>query len=168
MIENQNSNKISSKKSFSKKNILWISSILLVVGVLISIGTCSGHQHRKYHHAPIEKRAEWISKKITKKLELDDNQKKVLDKIKNEIVQKSREMRGTRKLIFKELLSQVKEDELDKEKLNKLINSQQKKIKKFRIFLIDKAHEFHKVLKPEQKQKLYNFLEKKLNRHSKK
>jgi Spy/CpxP family protein refolding chaperone len=116
------------------------------------------------HHSP-EARIQWISNEIASRLDLNDTQKKKLKTIEEEIIQRNREMKEVRKEIFELVKAEITKDKIDKEKLNQVLKKNEKKMVDFRYLLVDKAVEFHGVLNPGQKQKIYDKLVKVGQKH---
>jgi Spy/CpxP family protein refolding chaperone len=121
-------------------------ALIIIVGAM-SISSCA----RKWHTP--EKRAEWMVKKISKELDLNDDQKAKLNKIKDEIMAKRQEFKGMRTEISDEVISQFKSDKIDEAKLNQLFDSKADKMKEMKSFMISKLVEFHSILTLEQRNK---------------
>ena len=101
-------------------------------------------------------RAERMVKIISKKLDLTDAQKAGLDKIKDSILAKQKEMEenAERAKSMEEIAGIIKSDKIDRAGLIKLIEAKEAQVKGMRDFMIDKLIEFHALLTPEQRQKL--------------
>ncbi|MCE9499221.1 MAG: Spy/CpxP family protein refolding chaperone [Leptospira sp.] len=136
---------------------------LVLGGVLFGFG-CSRH----WHNAPIEKKAEWIVKHLSKDLDLDEKQIQETNKIKDELLKKKEEIKGFRGKMFNELISQVKNEKIDQLKLKALTDEKTARDNEMHKVLIAKFTEFHAILKPEQRVKLAEKMEKfkgKIDRH---
>lgn len=120
-----------------------------------------------HRHKSFEDRVEWISSKLSSKLDLDDSQQKTLDKIKKEIIAKKKDMHPQREKMMAEIIAEVKKDSFDKEKINTLFESKRAQQTEMRKFFIDKMAEFHAVLKPEQRKELGELMEKFAKKHGK-
>lgn len=107
-----------------------------------------------------EERADRIVKFIDNKLDLTEDQKKVLNKVKIDILAKKDEVKALRDEIRSEVKKQLLSDEIDTKYVKKHIQSKQAKIESLKFFMVDKFAEFHKVLTPEQKKELVEKLEK--------
>jgi Spy/CpxP family protein refolding chaperone len=139
-----------------------IIALSVVLGVVASGALFLGCRHK--YKSP-EKRAEWIVGKIASELDLDDDQKLELDRIKDEALEKYREHREKRKAIHGRVIELVKSDTLDVDEVNRIFDEREKKMKKMRPFIIEKITEFHRILKPEQKEKLAEKLQEFKKRH---
>lgn len=144
------------------KTGLVLVAILLFVSALI-MGGCS---HRRYGHhwggKYSEKKAEHIVKKLSRKLDLDEEQKANLEKIKDEILAKADELKlkGSMSAIHDEFTSQLRQDTIDQEKINSMLAGKEANMKEMREFLVAKFAEFHSTLTAEQKEKLAEWNEK--------
>ncbi|MEM7181310.1 MAG: Spy/CpxP family protein refolding chaperone [Spirochaetota bacterium] len=122
----------------------------------ISLGFLSNCRRFK----TFEERVEWVTSKLSSKLDLDDEQKKALDKIKLDIIGKKDEIGLNRGKAMEEVIAEIKKDTFDKERVNTIFTSNQEKRDKMRRFFIDKMAEFHTVLRPEQREKLASLMQK--------
>lgn len=134
--------------------------VILLIGLVGIFSSC----HRrpsfcKFYGSP-EKKTKWIQKKISKELNLNENQKVELKRITDEILTKRQEFKGSHAEIFNAMLAQVQSDAMDQEKLNQLFEDKELEFKEMRFFLISKVAEFHNILTPEQRQKLAAKMEK--------
>ena len=123
------------------------------------------HGHHGWHHGGNpEKKAEYIVKRIKSKLDLTDAQVVKVNKIKDDILAKRKEMKSLKKGIAKEVIAQTKKDKVDQEKLNQLFASKEKKIKELRGFMVAKYAEFHAILTPKQRKELAELMEDRFKR----
>ena len=118
------------------------------------------------HCSSPEKKAQWAANRIKKKLKLNDEQAKTVDKIKEEILAKKADFESLKEGLHKDFLEQIKSDSFDETKINQVLESKERKFKELRLFLVDKAGEFHAILTPEQREKLAKKAEKMHKRHS--
>jgi protein CpxP len=135
--------------------------ILFIAGaglIAMSLGACRRHCGHGYGQLK-EKHLTYISKKLASKLDLDDTQKAKLEAIKNELVAKMGSFKSMRKDVQLELVSQLKADKFDDQKVNKLLENKEKEWTETRKFLTVKMSEFHALLKPEQRKKLAVLIE---------
>ncbi|MBP7280887.1 MAG: Spy/CpxP family protein refolding chaperone [Leptospiraceae bacterium] len=126
---------------------------------LIAVFAFSNCRHRS-----LEQRAEWIVKKISSDLSLDDKQKSELNRIKKEILDKKKELDV--KLIPEEIIDQIRLTQIDEAKVNKAFETSGTKRDQMRIFMVKKFTEFHAVLTPEQRNKLADRITGLLKKHS--
>ncbi|OHD69286.1 MAG: hypothetical protein A2W19_15930 [Spirochaetes bacterium RBG_16_49_21] len=107
-----------------------------------------------------EKRAEFIVKKLTRTLDLTEEQVEKLNKIKDEILAATKNIRNERKAFRNEALVLVKSEKLDRNAFNNLISRREQAWNELKPLIIDKLIEFHSMLTPEQKNKLAEKMEK--------
>lgn len=138
--------------------------ILIVLTILLTAAFMAGCSRYQFHSKSPENKAEWIVKKISSELDLDDNQKAKLDKIKSEILAKHQNFGGMKSEIWNEVLSQVKTEKIDEEKLNALLTDKETQFREMHTFMVSKFVEFHAILTPEQRielaEKMTKFKEK--------
>ncbi len=127
-------------------------SIVAMIGFVFA-SNCRGHYN-------FEKRMEWVADKLTSKLDLDDSQKAKLESIKTELIAKHKELKPKRDAWMTEVISQIRKDTVDVKSLEKLSSEQDVRHIEMRKFFQTKMIEFHAVLKPEQREKLAELVEK--------
>ena len=130
--------------------------LLLLIGILIIAG-CARH---RFHKASPEKKVEMIVKKITKELDLDEQQQTKLNQIKTELLDKHKAFHETRSEFVDEIRSQISSSQIDQDKLNAMFTEKEDQFKEMRTFAISKFAEFHAVLTPEQRSKLVEHMDK--------
>lgn len=134
----------------SNEKIFKVSGLtFLVLGLLA--GGCR-------HYRSPEKRAEFVAKKITSELDLNDSQKKELYRIKDEILSKRKELKLQGPRIPSEVLAEFRQPTLDEKKINKSFELEMNKMSEMRTFMTKKAVEFHTILTPEQRNKLVDLI----------
>lgn len=136
------------------KYLIKITSLSLIA--LLAIINCR-------HHS-MEQRAEWIVKKVSSELDLDDKQKTELQRIKKEILDKRKEL--DLKMIPEEIVDQIRLNQIDESKVNSAFETNGAKRDQMRIFMTKKFIEFHAVLTPEQRNKLADRITKLLKKHN--
>jgi protein CpxP len=107
-----------------------------------------------------EKRADYIVKKITKGLDLNEAQQKQLETTKVEFLAKGQEMRTTHQSMKKELKQQLSSDKIDQTALLKIYADNKLKMDEIVFLFTERLAEFHSTLSPEQKTKLIAKLDK--------
>ncbi|MCW7463898.1 Spy/CpxP family protein refolding chaperone [Leptospira limi] len=143
----------------SFKKALKITTTLGLVSVMaFAFGNCRGHKD-------FEKRIEWVTSKLTSKLDLDDAQKAKLESIKAELIAKHKEMKPKHESWAKELASQIRSEKIDTKYLDKMSAERETRHQEMRKFFQTKLVEFHAVLKPEQREKFAELVEKFASRH---
>ncbi|XDD50686.1 Spy/CpxP family protein refolding chaperone [Leptospira sp. WS92.C1] len=132
------------------KGFFKVSGLILIAAVLFA-GGC------RYYKSP-EKRAEYVVKKITSELDLNDSQKTELNRIKDEVLSKRKELKLEGPRIPAEVLAQFRQPTLDEKKINKPFELEMNKMTEMRSFMTKKAIEFHAILTPEQRNKLVDLI----------
>jgi len=123
--------------------------IRATVGVLLIVGALSASAcHR--HHTPAE-RADWMTGKIAKHLDLDDSQKTALAAVKDEALAARAESQKEHQALVEELIAQVQGDRLDQTKVAQLIERHHALQSRMMTRVLPKAAEWHAGLRPEQK-----------------
>ena len=135
----------------------------VVVGTLVLAGALVGAGcHR--HHTPSE-RADWMTGKIAKHLDLDDQQKAKLAVVKDEVIAARAESRQEHKAIMEDIIAQVKSDRLDQAKLTELMDRHQAEQKRLMQPVLPKVAEWHATLRPDQKAEAVEHLRKWMERY---
>ena len=135
----------------------------VVVGTLVMAGALVGAGcHR--HHTPSE-RADWMTGKIAKHLDLDDQQKAKLIAARDEMVAARAESRQEHKAIMEDIIAQVKSDRLDQAKLTELMDRHQAEQKRLMQRVLPKVTEWHATLRPEQKAEAVEHLRRWMERY---
>ncbi|MCK5268332.1 MAG: Spy/CpxP family protein refolding chaperone [Spirochaetes bacterium] len=140
----------------TKKTKVWV--IIAVVAILVGIGIFKWIHYSWIFGSPAEK-AEWIVKKISKKLDLNKDQKDVLNNIKDEILAKTGKFRELHKGVLEQLSTQIGKPVFDQNAVNKTLAQKESQFKALRIFMVSKIAKFHSILTPHQRK----LLVKKLN-----
>lgn len=139
------------------------STVRVAIGALIIAGALVGAGcHR--HHTPTE-RADWMTGKIAKHLDLDDQQKAKLMAVRDEMVAARAESQQERNAIMEEAIAQVQGDRLDQAKLTQLMDRHQAEQKRVMQRLLPKVTEWHATLRPEQKTEAVEHLRKWMARY---
>jgi Spy/CpxP family protein refolding chaperone len=147
----------SAMKKIQSLRIVRSMPILGLLAIFILSGGCS-----TWHSQPMEKKATKIANRISKKLDLTESQKAELNQIKDEIVGKikSKENVEKRKELRTAFFEMFKGDSMTKENLKDLYQKKEGEDKEMREFLMDKLVQFHKMLTPEQRTKVEEWMEK--------
>jgi len=106
-----------------------------------------------------EQRAERMVKHLAAELKLDDSQMARLEKIKDEFLARRPEMKKMREETIKEANDLMKGAEIDKTRLNALVDKNQTEVNGLIRFVFDKFTEIHDMLTPEQREKLVVMIE---------
>ena len=145
-----------------KKKSVIITSTLLLVSLGILVGAC---KHRSPHcmmSGTPEEKIDYVISKMTDELALTETQAQQVKLILNEIHTKIQVNKGTHHEMVTVIIEEIKSDEINQQKLNQLFEEKETKFKEMRSYMISKAAEIHKILTPEQRTKLGNHLEGKM------
>jgi Spy/CpxP family protein refolding chaperone len=127
----------------------------VVIGIMIAALVLSSC----YHRTP-EQRAEYVVKHMSEELNLSDVQKAQLEKIKDEFLARRAEIPRLREATVKEANELMRSAEIDKARLNALIEKSQAQTNDMISFVTAKFSEIHDMLTPEQREKLVKHIEK--------
>ena len=138
-----------------------IHKVLLIVGIILLIAALVLHhkQHRfmihcLHYRGNLQKKSDLIVNHINKKLDLSEIQKKKLTEIQNDLIKKHESLHPEPQTMFNTFLSEIENETLDQDRLNRLFQQKMKKIDDMHPFVVSKLAEFHATLTAEQKQKL--------------
>lgn len=131
--------------------------IMLVVG-LFAEAAC----HR--NHTPTE-RAEWMTEKIAKHLNLDEQQKARLAVVKDEALAARAESQKEHHALTEELIAQVQSDRLDQANVARLFEQHQAEQTRMMQRVLPKLAEWHAGLRPEQKAEAVEHIRRWMARH---
>jgi Spy/CpxP family protein refolding chaperone len=95
----------------------------------------------------------FMMEKITKELDLNDNQKAEVDKVREEIKAKMESKKKERETDFTEFENAFKQDKLDKQVLKDLAAKHDADREEMKEFFMDELIKFHSILTPEQRSK---------------
>jgi Spy/CpxP family protein refolding chaperone len=107
-----------------------------------------------------EQRAESMVKHLATELKLDSSQTAKLEKIKDEFLTMRPGMINMRVETVREANELMRGAEIDKARLNALVDKNQVKMNEMIRFVADKFTEIHDMLTPEQREKLVMMIEK--------
>lgn len=135
--------------------------VAIAAGAMFLAG-CRG-RHCGWNASPEEK-ADRITKRIAKELDLRPEQKTKLDKIKTDILARKADFKGVHAGLREMALGQIRASTVDVAKVNQSLDEREAKIKELRTFMVAEFVEFHDMLDSTQREKLASKLEK-LERH---
>ncbi len=133
------------------KKGLYISLIAVLLIGVVGFAGCR-------RHSPGQK-AEFMVDYVSEALDLTESQRAHLDQIKDELLEKVMEMRADKKTMHAELVTQLKNEKIDKDRLKAMVNDHKSKMEELIDLGIDKLAEFHETLTLEQREKLVAKLE---------
>ena len=123
---------------------------ILLLGFLVaSLAFFSGCRRHSHAH-----KAEFMVDYINETLDLNAGQQEQLNQIKDELMEKARQMHADKESIHEELVTQLRSEEIDKVRVKALVAEHRAKMDEIVDLLVDRLAEFHKTLTPEQKDKL--------------
>lgn len=123
---------------------------VLVFGLLFFSG-CRRHSH--------EQKAEFMMDYISETLDLDQSQKAQLNQIKDELLEKGRQMHANRETLHKEFVAQLRSEEIDQTRVKAVIDDHRAQISELIDLMVVRLAEFHRTLTPDQREKLVAKLE---------
>lgn len=123
-----------------------VKLVVVAVALVGVIGVSACHRH----HTPAE-RAEWMTGKIAKHLNLDDQQKVKLEAVKDEVLAARAESQKEHRGIMEEVIAQVQSEWLDQAKLAQLIEQHPAGQTRMMQRVLPKVAEWYASLRPEQK-----------------
>lgn len=149
---------VKQKRETNKRNIIIVTMVvLLIVGGIASLGFARGFydnhrgdNHRGKGHGPLG----MLMDIAVKDLDLNDQQKKEVEAIKDEIKAKMETKRGDRKEDMDQMLNMFRSDNFDKSKALELMKQHDADRDEMRSFMLDETTKFHAILTPDQRNKL--------------
>ncbi len=129
----------------ARKGINLVVLILLIAGIAAFSG-CRRHSHAH--------KAEFMVDYISETLDLSDSQKDQLNQVKEEVMDKARQMHANKASMREELVAQLRREEIDKVQVREMIAEHRAQMDEIVDLLVDRLADFHKTLTPEQKDKL--------------
>ena len=133
---------------------------MALVGFFTVLTLFSGCRHHSRSH-----KAEFMVDYITEALDLDEKQETELNRIKDEIMEKSKQLHANRETMFNEMVNQLRSQEIDQESVRLIIADHRAQMDELIDFALPRLVEFHSTLTPDQREKLISKLEKFRDRH---
>ncbi len=128
-----------------------LSIILLLALSAMAVAGCKKTPEQRTQHAV---------ERIAGELELNEDQKAQLNKMKDEYMDKRTEMKKLREEIYEDVISLMQSPQIDQGELDTLIEKTQAKTNEFVRFFYEKSAEFQSMLTPEQREKAIEKLKK--------
>ena len=91
---------------------------------------------------------------IAETLDLTEGQQEQLNLIKNELLEKGKQMRAGHHTMHEEIVAQLGSEEINQERLKVLIAERRSQMDEFIDLAVARLAEFHRTLTPEQRAKL--------------
>lgn len=143
-----------------KKFLRYTGITTLLTIIILSLSACGHHRHDP------EDKAAWMVKKITRKLDLNEDQQAKLKAVSDEFVAHHLAQKDKKKEHMELLMAEVRKPELDKSVLNAMFEERHGHMRELAPKIIDKLAIFHVSLDDEQKEKLADKLEHFKKHHS--
>lgn len=138
-----------SKRTLFKSTKFRIISSIVAVIILISAVGGAVWAKKKFRDGPHG----FLIGRIVEKLNLSDNQKAQVEKIRDQIRERMESKKDNRENLMDEFANEFKKDNLDKSKLAELDQKRTQSEQEMKDFMMDKLIEFHNILTPEQRLK---------------
>ena len=123
---------------------------MLLIGMLISgVAFFSGCRRHSHGH-----KAEFMVDYISETLDLNESQQAQLNQIKDQVMNKARQMRADKESMHEELVLQLRSEAIDEERVRAVIAERRAQMDEVVDLIVGRLAEFHKTLTPEQKEKL--------------
>jgi len=147
-----------------RKSLKLYILIFLIVMVIFAFEGCDRRGFRLPIRRPhTEKDADFLLEKFARDLDLTEEQREKLDKIRDEIIEKREERREELRKEHEEFMDKivalVKSDKISKEQIYEILEIRDEKTKEMNDFLIDKLIDVHEMLTTEQREKIAEKLE---------
>lgn len=142
------------------KTVWRISLSIAMIGAWLLSG-CGHMRHHGAYCGSSYKCADWMVKKLSKKLNLTADQKAVVERLKGEVLEKSKTLKEIRSGGYDEIIMQFEAARFDVEKAGAALDAHEAGMKELKTFAINKLAEFHAILTPDQRA----ILVKKMKKH---
>lgn len=147
--------------------ILGLAVVIVLITGLAGLGFTRGFYEKYRGDGPMG----FMMGKIVSELNLTEQQKAEVEKIREEIKAKRDQNRESRKQDMTEMEQMFRSDTFDKNKALEFAKQRETKRDEMRSFMIDKMAKFHSILTPDQRNKaadkMKEFREKKMDRGGK-
>ncbi|MBP7736281.1 MAG: Spy/CpxP family protein refolding chaperone [Spirochaetes bacterium] len=139
-----------------KKAAIITLAVVLTLGSVVGIGYAFG---RRFCAMTPAQRADKIASRIARELDLTAEQKTKLDAMKAEVVDRVTRLHEDRAKIHGEVLALVKSDNVTAKDIEKILEEREAKWQEMKPFVADTLADFHRMLTPEQRNKLAEKME---------
>jgi periplasmic protein CpxP/Spy len=146
---NTDSNKPSSRRRGKKKFVIGAFLVLFIIAGGIGVGVAKNKADKFRDHGPFG----FIMDKVVKDLDLNDQQKKEVEKIRDEVKAKMEDKRNNRNDHMSQFEQMFRSDTFDKQKAIELARQRDAHREEMRNFFIDETAKFHAILTPDQRNK---------------
>ena len=132
--------------------------LILLIGVATMLSGC-------WNRTP-EERAEHITQRLASELDLTADQSTQVKQGVSKLVEKSKELRDIRDSMSEELVKQLRQNQVDRARLNAVVDANKAKLESMLNLLLDEFSQLHQTLTPEQRAQAAERIEKFQDRHS--
>ncbi len=146
---NTNSNKPNHKRRGKKKFVIGAFLVLFIIAGAIGVGVAKNKVDKFRDHGP----RGFIIGKIVKDLDLNEQQKKEVEKIKDEIKAKMQEKKTSREDNMRQFEDMFRGDTFDKQKAIDLASKRDAEREEMKNFMIEQTAKVHAILTPDQRNK---------------
>ncbi len=135
---------------------------LIIIGILLGMtaGSFLQHPEKRYgkgHKKSRGKIQDFMMHRMFKELKLTEDQKKIVNKIRDEIKSKIEALKGDKKekeAVRSEIIKQIKQNNINKTAIMNIIKTKKAKKSEIENFMIEKLIKFHSILTPQQREEL--------------
>lgn len=113
-----------------------------------------------HRHGGPEQRADWITGKISRELDLNDAQEAKLETVKQAFLENMKQHKGERSQSLDKVKQMISGDRLEAAQVKSLMAQRQKMMDESFDKVFGKVADFHASLTPEQKKKAVELIEK--------
>ena len=142
------------------KNITLFITACLIFILLTSLFGCHSNMNMLCSPKAFKDRVEKMTKKLSKELDLTDEQNNHLNIIKGDMIAKLSERKKHRAEMFTVIQEEIQKDSIDQRRLEKLFDDRKQFREDMHRFMLNKFMEFHTMLTKEQRVKLSLLIEK--------
>ena len=128
------------------KKVFNISIIALLIAGVAGFSGCRRHSHAH--------KAEFMVDYISETLDLTESQQEQLNQIKDELMEKARQMHTDKESMHAELVAQLRNQEIDQALVKAKIAEHRAQMDDIIDLMVVRLAEFHQTLTAEQKEKL--------------
>ena len=132
-----------------RKFLIGVLLIFFIVAGVVGISVAKNKADKFREHGPFG----FIMEKIVKDLDLNDQQKKEVEKIRDEVKAKMEEKKKDRSNDMEQMEQMFRADNFDKQKALDIAKQHDADREEMRSFFIDEMAKFHSILTPEQRNK---------------
>lgn len=139
-----------------RKMFKFVPALMVVAaGTLLLAGCHRGH----CGWSTPEEKAEKVTKRLAKELDLSEPQRAKLDALKDDVLSRKADFKAIKDGFHGLMLGQLRAGSVDQALVNQDLETREAKAEEMRAFLVSKLAEFHAILEPAQREKLAARLE---------